>query len=465
MKRNLILFGASIMGTIAYENLKENFNISYYTDNDKKKWGKQLYGIPIIEPDRLKLLQFEYDIIITSQYDVAITEQLIKMGIKRFGVYDADENNIRYYEYDYLDNFTRKKNKISLVVSNNSGSNTFALYKMIPKEISKKYDIVLVNENSKDNSYYLNLIESEMIVRTHDSFYNKEQKNVQLFHGFPLKGISNMSRYSKNNKEYNMNNWSKLDAIISYSQTYSTFLNACYGVDGQKYVITGAPRNDFLFKSKGKENLSRLYNIDFNNKNVIFYMPTFRETIYGEVDGNKNNFNILATGDFHIQEFDAFLNRLNCIMIIKMHPCHVGQFLNCSEYLKLRNIYFLKDEKLAKFSLDLYEVLNAADLLITDYSSVYFDFLLLDRPIIFTPLDLDEYEKNRGFLVEPYDFWAPGPKCFKFKELIQEISISLNDISYYKKEREIVCNIIHHYKDGNSSERVWNLIDELMTKR
>lgn len=67
--------------------------------------------------------------------------------------------------------------------------------------------------------------------------------------------------------------------------------------------------------------------------------------------------------------------------------------------------------------MDFYNILNAVDILITDYSSIYFDFLLLDRPIIFTPIDYEEYKHNRGFLLEPFDFWAPGDKCFCYEDL------------------------------------------------
>jgi len=121
-------------------------------------------------------------------------------------------------------------------------------------------------------------------------------------------------------------------------------------------------------------------------------------------------------------------------------------------------IFFLLEEKI-----DLYEVINAADLLITDYSSVYFDYLLLDRPIIFTPLDLEQYKKNRGFLAEPYDFWAPGPKCINYNELKNEISKCFRNKKYYEKERKTIKKIVHHYTDGNSTQRIFEMIDEMMS--
>lgn len=462
MKKKFVLFGASINGTVAYRNLKHKYNVSYFVDNDNKKWGSQLEGIRIMSPDILISSPNEYNVIITSQYDVAIAEQLINIGVRKFGVYDANNNVVKCYDYSNLKNIVRKKNKISLIMNNNSGSNTYALYKFASEEIKNKYEIVLIRENDKNNDYYLDIIESSLVVRTHDSHYNELQKNVQLFHGFVFKGISYMNKYSKENKEYNHKNWSKLDAIASYSKTYNTFMNACYGVDGGKYIITGMPRNDLLLKSNGREKLAKLLKMNIDDKKLIYYMPTFRETVYGQVDGNKDNFNILTNDNFNMKKFDYFLETFNLKMIIKLHPVHTKQAIDYIENIGLKNIYALEDMKFKEAHLDLYEVMNAADLLITDYSSIYFDFLLLERPIIFTPLDLEEYEKNRGFLAEPYDFWAPGPKCYTFEQLTEEILKCLNDNGYYQKERQTICNIVHHYKDANSSERVWKLIDELM---
>jgi CDP-glycerol glycerophosphotransferase (TagB/SpsB family) len=102
------------------------------------------------------------------------------------------------------------------------------------------------------------------------------------------------------------------------------------------------------------------------------------------------------------------------------------------------------------------------DLLITDYSSIYFDYLLLNRPIIFTPTDLEEYRETRGFLLEPYDFWTPGPKVTSQKALQHEILKSLCDIKYFQSERETILSIIHQYRDNKSSERLWNMIDRIL---
>jgi len=112
--------------------------------------------------------------------------------------------------------------------------------------------------------------------------------------------------------------------------------------------------------------------------------------------------------------------------------------------------------------LDLYQVLPYTDVLITDYSSIYFDYLLLDKPIIFTPSDIEDYSRNRGLLLEPYDYWTPGPKCYDQDTLQYEISKSINDCEYYQRERLELKNIFHKYQDGKSTKRVTQFIERLL---
>lgn len=462
MKR-IILFGASSMGEIAYKELQKEYNIVYFTDNDKKRWGNKLLNTEIIPPNDLINIKNDFEIIITSQYDVIIAEQLIRLGIRRFGVLRHDLKYIDYFDYSDIDNINKKGNKITLITNNNSGSNTALLYKMIPNDITDKYEVVLVEANNKNNNFYLDLLESRLVVHAHSNQFNDTQINVQLWHGFPLKTLSYMSKFPDSVKMQNNIQWNKLEAVTSYSQTYSTIVNACFGLNGSKYVITGMPRNDFIFISNGKKKLSNLLDINLKDKKIIFYMPTFRESKYGLETGNKNKFSILDFDDFNIQELDGFLESINAIMFFKLHPFHKEEATTYIEKEKVKNIYALEDVKLKENNLDLYEIINGIDILITDYSSIYFDYLLLDRPIIFTPLDLAEYRENVGFLLEPYSFWAPGPKCYGFKDLKNKIKKCLTKKDYYKKERKVICDIVHQYKDSNSSQRVWKLVDDLMS--
>lgn len=96
--------------------------------------------------------------------------------------------------------------------------------------------------------------------------------------------------------------------------------------------------------------------------------------------------------------------------------------------------------------------------MISDYSSIYFDFLLLDRPIMFLAPDLKEYENIRGFLLNPYDFWTPGPKVSTQFQLENYITQMLSGEDVYSNERKKIREILFEYQGGNSSERVFNQV-------
>lgn len=108
----------------------------------------------------------------------------------------------------------------------------------------------------------------------------------------------------------------------------------------------------------------------------------------------------------------------------------------------------------------MYELLPAFDLLITDYSSIYFDWLLLDKPIVFFIPDLSSYQETRDFLLSPLDFWMPGIKCKTVSELIEAFEDLKRD--RFKDERKRLKRIVHHYQDRQSCDRVFLAIKEII---
>jgi CDP-glycerol glycerophosphotransferase (TagB/SpsB family) len=359
--------------------------------------------------------------------------------------------------------FSRKKDLITMVYRTYSGSNTVALYKLMPEKVAERFDIKLVMQDNSEE-YFKALGESRMIVTTHGGFKSSsDQICVDLWHGVPLKTIGAMVHgLTDEKRQSELYWWSKVDAATSYSQLYTSLMNACMQIGGHRYTITGAPRNDLLLTSDGRGKLSELMNIDLDGKKILFFLPTFRTTHYGRYDGNKQWENIFGMSSFNMAEFDEFLGDNNIVFVTKLHPNEEYKMLNLVEQKVTRNMVLIRNSDLIDNTTDLYEVLNSADLLITDYSSVYFDFLLLDRPIVFTPVDLDSYSDLRGMLLGPYDFWTPGPKALDRETLEETILYCLSNTEYYAKERKTIKDIMHHYQDANSSRRVWDLLTSML---
>lgn len=357
------------------------------------------------------------------------------------------------------------KKKIALVYTNLSGSNTIALYKLAEERIKEKYDISLVLGDLSGKSMNT-ILNSDMVIFTEGNYpFDSKLKNklpivLDLWHGFPLKAMGFADKGEKF-KDLLKRTWSNVDYITSYSSLFNKVMNKCISVNLSKYIITGAQRNDFLFSTNGRKNMECLFNESFNNKKFIFYMPTYRHTPRGQrSEGGKEWKNILGFENFNMKNFLNFIEKNNCILFVKLHPAEESKFLN--KVPQNKNIKLITNQKLAEKGIDLYEILNSSDVLITDYSSVYFDTLLIDMPVIFTPIDLEKYKKDRGMILEPYENWTPGPKCVTQESLQKEIIKSLTEINYYKQERKTILKKVYKYFDDNSCSRTWKFIDSIL---
>jgi len=96
---------------------------------------------------------------------------------------------------------------------------------------------------------------------------------------------------------------------------------------------------------------------------------------------------------------------------------------------------------------DINNILKLTDILITDYSSIYFDYLLLDKPIIFAPFDFEDYLVKDRELYYNYDEVTPGPKARNWNEVLISLKEAIENPEKYKKEREKIKNIFHKYME------------------
>lgn len=284
-------------------------------------------------------------------------------------------------------------------------------------------------------------------VRAETQFY------VNLWHGMPLKAMGYMDQTKPLDKNANLKD--RKCITISTSETMRTLMCASFGQSVRRVYVTGQPRCDDLFSLSKNEELEKVLGKNIRGyTKVVFYMPTFREGYLGREEGSSlAGNNLFRFSNFNKKEFVSFLKRNKILFVGKLHPLEEEEFYHTfkqnSDFMVLLN-----SQAFSKYGIPFYGVLARADLLVTDYSSVYFDFLLFDKPLIFTPTDLDEYRRRRGFVIEPYDFWTPGPKVTTQEGLQKQIIECLNNPSYYELERKTIRNIIHTYRDNQSCKRV-----------
>lgn len=282
-----------------------------------------------------------------------------------------------------------------------------------------------------------------------------KQLYVYLNHGNALKSRIKHARINEVNES---------DYCISLS---SFFINDMKMVEREShlkyenFVITGYPRNDYLFKDK--KCIERIFKYKYYK--CIMWMPTFRKS--------KDNKRIDSNFEFplgipclysqeELVRVNEYLSKCNSLLIIKPHP---GQDITCLKIEELTNIKLLFDSEIEESGFQLYEVLASTDALITDYSSVYYDYLLTKKPIAITIDDIDEYRQTTGFCYENILDILVGEYIQNIEELLVFIKEIVNNIDNYLEKREKIKKMTHHFYDNNSANRVYNLIIQEIQKR
>lgn len=339
----------------------------------------------------------------------------------------------------------------------NSGSNIKKIYDAFNGNedgFEYKYMLKKFDEGSiKDKLKRIFEIASAKYLITSHSYIRKRKSQVMIdfWHGIPLKRMGLMEGRNMEIKKANY--------YISSSDTYSTLLNSCIGSKGP-YGVTGFPRNDYLMNKR--EDILKKIRKDFNissDKKIVVFMPTFRSGFKRTESDLNRDINIFGLNDVSSKEINMLLEKENIHIIAKLHPIE-EQFIK-ENISPESNISIVAQDYLEENKLDVYEVLAVSDALITDYSSVYFDYLLMDKPMLFLSNDLEEYRKNRGFLLEPLEMWRPGISVGNYEELTSELS-KLFELETYKEERRVIREMLHRHKDGDSTIRAKTYIEGII---
>ncbi|PID02606.1 hypothetical protein CSV67_08195 [Sporosarcina sp. P2] len=466
----VLVFGTGNSAQTFIESIEsKKISILGFLDNDSTKHFTEFRGAIVYPPEKVNDFKYDY-IFIASQFSKEIFEQLIEIGVSFDKIIPCDINNHfksikSEYEIVKREIFTHKtenkKFKIGITNYNNSNSNGYALFKNAPEFIKEKYEISLINsENQKD------LSNNDVICSSlFEGIYDGNHINIEMWHGFPLKRIGVMDSLNVNSNflNYVETSTKNTQLVLSYSQLYTTFFNSAFPTNISKYKITGMPRNDLLFE---ENNLQKLQLVTKNKKlnrfNIVFYLPTWRKGKNKKrVDAQREWNTLFGFENEHSSKVIEMVEKNNLFLIVKLHP-YEYKFYKDLELFEHNQIFLLPEDKLLEENVHLYELISASKLLITDYSSIFFDTLLLDMPIIFTPTDLKEYRQNKGFLMEPYNYFTPGKTVLSLAELSKEISRILNGEDQFVKQRQLIRNIVFEQPDNKSSFRAWNAIDKYL---
>lgn len=220
---------------------------------------------------------------------------------------------------------------------------------------------------------------------------------VQLWHGTPLKKIGrSVSKSSDRINDFSF--------VITTADSFIEIFKNAFGCSSDQVKVFEYPRNEFLFKPD--YSVMKSYQKKTYKKNIL-WMPTFRNS-RKQMAKFKMAYDTLLpmfSTENMLNELNNFLSEKDFFLTVKLHPAAVENEFPLPSY---SNIKIFNNNMYSELGVQNYSFVSCFDVLITDYSSVYFDWLLLDRPLAFTINDISDYNNKRGFVFDnPLDY-MPG---------------------------------------------------------
>lgn len=359
------------------------------------------------------------------------------------------------------------KEQVILESAPEFADNTYSLYlEMLKNNYQNKYKIIWlitddnINDNFKRNDiYYFNinkkgifhkikfqyLINSSKFIITCNRFYKRKtnrQVIIYLNHGQPLKDCSKLKM-----------NFGDADASVTSSKFFVEKNAEALNTDKDRFIIFGPPRNDGLFNED--KDVKKI--IGYENSKIVVWLPTFRD----HADGKRvdSNFEmplgipiIYNTND--LEKFNTLLKKKNIVFILKPHFAANIKKLKAKDYSNFKIIY---NKDLDDFDLTLYELLSASDALVTDYSSVYYDYLITKKPIALTLDDFDEYDKMTGFAYD-YKEIIKGDYIYNFDDFCNFVDNLSKNVDASLDDRMKIIKKLDLDTKGNYSKKLFDYL-------
>ena len=336
--------------------------------------------------------------------------------------------------------------------------NTWALYQYLKG--GKKYRFIWVvayperYDNTSDTvfisrlgpglrlkSYYYHA-RAAFLIFSHctlpDHIRNKDQVLIYTSHGCAIKAGKGAGSLH-------------FDYTLSLGKNVIGAQAAFCGCDREIVIPLGYPRNDILLQNRGTGGENPFST--GKNRKVILWMPTFRasprEAISEDSCDTQTGLPLFVDNE-SLDELNSFLQENDVEIILKIHHLQSRKPTYERSY---SHLVFLTDEAIRKKGLQLYEIVGKSDALITDYSSISFDYYLVDKPIGFILDDMASYQSDRGFVWDDILQVMPGHHIFDkdaFFRFLQEV---MSGEDRFASKREETMHFVFDNPDGRSSER------------
>lgn len=366
---------------------------------------------------------------------------------------------IASFVFKILSIFPTKQNRIILECDYGKGffGNLLYIYKQIKEEKMPLEIIIPINSGvridiQEDNNtkiiktktlkhlYYLATSKYWITNNHYYHFLPKPKGTIMIntWHAlgaFKKFGID--SAKTEKERERFIKDSKNIDYLLVSSKELKGIYSKALNVEETKILSLGIPRTDILFDSNHMEAVKEeFFNVhtELKKKNIILYAPTFR-------DNEKEYFNM---------QLDLKLLKENLgdgsVILLKLHPIIRHKF----EIPKGLEDFIIDVSKV-----NINKLMIISDILITDYSSIIFEYSLLDKPIIFFAYDYEKYKNNLRNFYFGYEEFIPGKMLRTSEEVLNEIQESMEG-SYNKELIREFSKRFCEYTDGKSTKRFIN---------
>lgn len=280
------------------------------------------------------------------------------------------------------------------------------------------------------------------------SKYDPKTLHVYLTHGSPVKSIHDYYFCT-----------SDTDFSLCQAELWRPIESYQFMIPEGRLVIKGFPRNDAFFNSS--VSMAELFGKEYQK--VVVWYPTFRQRVDRNCPQNTESAPIPILHDEEAaKRINAIAARYGVLIAVKPHPV---QDLSLIKALDLDHLKVITDDLFVSRGIASYEFLAKTDALITDYSSVIFDYLLTGNPIALAQEDYEEYEKKVGFAIDMDLLRSCAVNLGSaedFERFFHDL-VSGNDL--LREKREALMRLTNQYIDGNSTKRVVDWLESLLEKR
>lgn len=470
-----------------FPDLKIEKNVICILDNDEKKWGdfRILNGekIEIKSPAFLKEIAVSDYIIVITTYRV--NEVFVQIQNYTKNVDAICIKNIPYRSqadfwivklvnwFEKLVKFLPLMNSIVFQGEGDTCENAAALGKeLLKRDAGKKYKIywlcdhpemfrstkkeTYLNRNSRYSAVsflellrYINATTRSKYLIFENIYIEKkrdQQISVYLNHGAPpLKATKGIIELPDN-----------LNYSLCPSEACADIVTEQFGINKERLLYCGSPRTDVLFDKCIHEGVAQLFDRK-QYKKIILWVPTFRQHRNPARVDSKREYKFGVPVVEEERDWKKLTNELEKEEILLLIKPHLNQDMTKLKIQKNKFISFVTQNDLNQANMNVYDLMKVCDAMITDYSTIAFDYMLLDRPIGYTIDDMNEY--TLGFSVENPLEYMPGNKINDMDDYISFINQIADGDDRYKEERNAVNNFVHgDFSDGKNVERLIGLL-------